>query len=102
MATIKIGDRDLEVKHCTMKMWRDVWIPYRKDVDPMTTATPDGELELYSRVMLLFMEFIGHNKDMTLDWLYEHVSHPPPIDALLIACGMRQKKDPGSGEAASQ
>ena len=95
MATVTIGGRVLDVKPCTVGMWKRKLRPYQKDVG---TLDDDAAVD---RTVDLLLAFVGHNEGVTAEWLDEQLPMPPhPVLAeVLRASGLQGAKP---GEAASQ
>lgn len=117
MATIQIGGKSLDVKAATIRIWRDKWVPYKVDVarieaetakavaanpdDEVETISAEGEVKIIERAIDLMLVFIGHNVDVSKEWILDNATWPLAIDEVLVAAGLR-KKDPTPGEATSQ
>lgn len=114
MATINIGGRDLDVKECTIDLWREKYRPYQKAVFELTRASKDSDAAVENAdfldredkwldlVIELVIAFAGHNEGVTREWLVKNMSYPPPEAELLIAAGLRKKDPTKLGEAQSQ
>lgn len=109
MATISVGGRDLEVKECTIDLWKDSYRPYQQGV--LATMSADPPLDVFVReekFLDLFLDlalaFIGHNEGVDRKWLAANMRYPVPENELTTAAGLRKKEsvEPAPGEAKSQ
>lgn len=102
MATFKIGDRELNVPQASLRIWRDVWNPYRRDVANIDESTVDGQEKMAERIVKFLGDLLGPtNKDLTSAWLTDNMPFPIPLAEILELAGFR-KKEIGAGESKSQ
>lgn len=101
MATFKVGDRELEVQKATLRLWRDVWNPYRRDVVDIDEGTVDGQEKMADRIVDLLFDLFKNNAGLTKEWLTDNLPFPLPLAEVLEIAGFR-KKEIGAGETKSQ
>lgn len=95
MATIRIGDRDLDVADATIGFWKRV------------KALSGGNATVDNVAGLIF-EAVGHNDGITREWLEDHLPMNSDklrakFDELLVANGLQVKEEaPAEGEAAAR
>lgn len=94
MATVKIGDRDLEVRPATLGFLRHKLVPARKAL----SAAQTDEAIVDAMANLVFV-YVGHNDGITLEWIFDHA--PANTADLLRECLVASgQKVASKGEAA--
>lgn len=99
MATIKIGDRDLQVRRPTLGFW-DRCLKFEVTAKEKTIGA------FVNEAADLISEAVSGNDGVTAEWLRDHLPFPPTDEwgALMVACGFAppQKTDAPEGETPIQ
>lgn len=98
MATIKIGDRDLDVRECTIGFWNRLREFHK-------LKEPDHDVSL-ARIVGFFFEALGHNEGVTRESLEDSlplnaVKLNAKFNELLLAGGLTSL-EPQPGEVETQ
>jgi hypothetical protein len=94
VATVRIGERDLEVKIATLGMLKKKLIPARAALKAAT------EEESPDRMAEIVHCYVGHNPDVTVEWLLETLpADPSEILRACIAASGQKVREPAAGEA---
>jgi hypothetical protein len=95
VATVRIGERDLEVKKATLGFLKHKLIPARKRLN---TA---NEEEMPDRVAELVLCYVDGNEGVDRDWLLDNLPADPSeaIRDCIVASGQTPKAA-SAGEAA--
>jgi len=93
MATVRIGDRELDVKPATLGFLKKKLLPAQEAIDAAGNDAPD-------RIADLILLYVGHNDGVDRDFILDHVPADPygTLIALSRAAGQRVPE----GEAKSQ
>jgi len=67
MATVRIGDRELDVKPATLGFLKRKVIPWQA-----TMSAAEGEAAI-DQIAAGFLLYVGHNEGVTADWLLENL-----------------------------
>lgn len=96
MATVRIGDRDLEVKLATLGFLKRKLLPARK------ALLAANEEETPDRIVAIIYCYVGHNEGITEEWLLDNVPVDPSsiMRACIVASG-QQPREAAAGEAVS-
>jgi hypothetical protein len=95
VATVRIGERDLDVKVATLGFVKHKLIPARKALQEAAdeSATIDA-------IVGLILPYVEHNEGVTAEWLLEHLPAEPHETLRECARASGQKvKEPSPGEA---
>lgn len=97
MATVRIGELDLDVKRATLGFLKKKLTPARK------VLSAAGEDDMPDALAGLVHCYVGHNEGVTADWLLEALPADPSaiIRELIVASGQKVA-EPKPGEAARQ
>lgn len=79
MATVRVGDRDLDVRPATLGFLRHKLVPARKRL-----VAAEGEESGIDAVANILFVYLGHNEGVTLEWIFDHAPADP--SALLRDC----------------
>lgn len=95
MATVRIGDRDLEVKPITLGFVKHKVLPAKKRVE---ASTKDEEA---IDAMVAFVKiYVGHNEGVTDEWLLDNVPENAwPLIALCRKAGGQPDAPPGEAKS---
>lgn len=96
MATVRIGDKDLDVKPTTLGFIKRKLLPAQRALDEAK-----GDIEGGERLIELLHLYVGHNEGASIEWLEDVI---PISDYARLAkeCPVAAGQQARPGEAASQ
>jgi hypothetical protein len=95
MATVRIGDRDLDVKPSSLGFLKRKLLPAKAAV--LAAKTEEETIDAVVSVLLLY---VGHNPGIDAEWLLDNVPENPSETVAAVTAAAGQKAGP-PGEAKS-